>query len=52
MIAATCETIFWLALGLLAIQRLGFWARSPAAPRSPKPTLSNRATALQCTPVR
>ncbi|MFG5861333.1 hypothetical protein [Metapseudomonas sp. CR1201] len=39
MLAATLETVFWLALGLLAIQRLGFWARSSAAPRGPKSNL-------------
>ncbi|MCY1298650.1 hypothetical protein D9M68_928230 [compost metagenome] len=36
MIAATLEAVFWFYLGLLVIQRLGFWARSSAAPRSPK----------------
>lgn len=53
MIAATLETVFWLVLGCMAIHWLGTWARSPAAPiRSPKPKLSTRATAPQCTPVR
>lgn len=52
MIAAILEAIFWLALGLLAIQRLGFWARSPAAPRSPKPKLSNLGARPSFTPVR
>ncbi|AOE85578.1 hypothetical protein [Pseudomonas sp. TCU-HL1] len=52
MIAATLETIFWLALGLLAIQRLGFWARSPAAPRSPKSKFSNPGNRPSFTPVR
>ncbi|BAN48604.1 hypothetical protein PCA10_28960 [Metapseudomonas resinovorans NBRC 106553] len=36
MIAAIVDLIVVLILGVLAIHALGVWARSPAAPRSPK----------------
>ncbi|MDT4832923.1 hypothetical protein FQZ97_664970 [compost metagenome] len=53
MLAATCETLFWLALGYLAIHWLGTWARSPAAPiRSPKSKLSNPGAGPTFHPVR
>lgn len=44
MLAATVDLFLTLFLGFAAIHWLGVWARSPAAPRSPKVTLGRIET--------
>lgn len=52
MIAATVDLFAIVFLGVSAIVWLGSWARSPAAPRSPKPKFSQPGARPSFNPVR